>query len=108
MDIKHICVAVIAVLTIAAITHALATRYEYSAAYSLKSHLTNHGIAVYRDTWYFSFPGDSSRASCFVKLIDTTTGRCMRMKRVDILLAIDDVRWTTNKVSIGIVAEWDL
>jgi hypothetical protein len=107
MKIKHICVATIAVLTILVIARGLKTRYEYSDAYSSKSNLSNHALFVYRDTWHRAFPGDSSGASCFVKLIDTTTGKCMRMKRFGSLLEIRDVRWTTNNVSIGIGNKWD-
>jgi len=65
-------------------------------------------IVVYRLTDFsFRMPGQSSDAPGYVRLYDRI-GRVLAQTDVEMVQLADRISWEKNKVSIWLVAEWNL
>ena len=52
--------------------------------------------------------GDSGGGAGYVQLLESKHGRVLVRERVDPVLLIETIRWTTTAVSIKLFADWNL
>jgi len=95
--------AVIGVLLRPIVLRAAASEYKTSLSPDGK-----YKIVVYRlPDFSFRMPGQSGDAPGYVRLYDSS-GRMLAEKDVDMVQAADRISWEKKRVSIWLVAEWNL
>ena len=103
------CIAVVAVLVFLGILFrplllkAAASEYKTSLSPDSK-----YKVVVYKlPDFSFRMPGQSGDAPGYVRLYNSS-GRVLAEKDVDMVQAADRISWENKKVSVWLVAEWNL
>ena len=103
---KKLFITLVIIIACFACYYCVQKRYKYSDEYSFKSHLSEHRVEVYYDSWSRHFPGNSSDAPCIVKLIDQKTGKCLHKKKFEMMFLLDPIIINGNSVEIGKFTYW--